>query len=403
MDLTAPRAGRLAGPAPELLFSGGLSAPMSHAGAPTQAPPGDLRAAGGQLSAELLEAAPDAIIAIDREGKIQLVNSQASRMFGYAREALLGLPVEALIPARLMEAHQGHRDAYFLHPRARSMGAGLELLGKRKDGSEFPVDVSLTSIHTPTGTLAAAFVRDVTARKQAENALRQANEDLEAFSHTISHDLRAPLRTMRGFSRALIEDAPAGIDPTAADYLRRIDRAGVALERLVDDLLEYSRVGTREVRTRAVDAGAVVAEVLQELSAVIAAAHARVSVRRPLLHVQGEPDLLGQAIANFITNAIKYVAPGTEPAIDIFSEPSGKWVRIIVADNGIGIAVEHLGRIWKPFERLHSKSQYAGTGVGLAIVARAAERMGGRAGVESQAGQGSRFWIELRPPGGTTP
>lgn len=352
------------------------------------------------VPAELLEAAPDAIVGVDRSGRIRLANGQAVAMFGYTREELLSMQVEQLVPARFLPKHERHRASYIDNPKARPMGAGLALFGRRKDGTEFPVDVSLTAIETGGGKLAAAFVRDVTERKRAEANLRQANEDLESFSHTISHDLRAPLRTMRGFSQALIEDAPAGLDATSTDYLRRIDRAAASLERLVDDLLEYSGLGRREVQTRAVDPAAVVREVLRGLATLVESSKAEIRLEGSFPTVEGEPELLGQAIANFITNAIKYVAPGRAAQIRIYSGKSGEWVRITVEDHGIGIAPEYQARIWKPFERLHNKTEYLGTGVGLAIVERAAERMGGRVGVESTLGEGSKFWIELRRAGG---
>jgi PAS domain S-box-containing protein len=355
-----------------------------------------------QAAATLVEEAPDAVIGIDRSGRIVLVNAQAAALFGYGRGELLQMAVEDLIPARLAGRHAALRGAYHEAPRPRAMGAGLDLFGRRKDGSEFPVDVSLTSIETPSGRMSAAFVRDVTARKSAEDNLRQANQDLESFSHTISHDIRAPLRAIRGFSAALMEDTGVGADPKAADYLRRIDRAGAVLERLVDDLLEYSRIGRLEVETRPVDVGAVVADVLRAVAPQIEEAHGAVTVDEDLPTAWGEPQLLHQAIANFITNAVKYVEPGAAPRVHVTSRRTQYGVKVIVEDNGIGIAPEHLARIWQPFERLHSRSQYAGTGVGLAIVARAAQRMGGRVGVESEPGKGSRFWVELRSAGGSS-
>jgi len=351
----------------------------------------------------IIEEAPDAILGVDADGLIRLCNRQAEVLFGYGRAELEGRPIETLIPHRFHARHQGHREGYFEAPKPRAMGAGLDLFAKRKDGSEFAVDVSLTSIDTEGGRLAAAFVRDTTERKRADTQLRQANQDLESFSHTISHDLRAPLRAIRGFSHALMEDMPEKLGPTGADYLARMDRAGASMERLIDDLLEYSRIGRRQVQTRPVDLEATLREVLRPLGAEIARTGARVEVVPPLPLVQAEPELLGQALANFITNALKYVSPGEAPAVAVSCTSLGDWVRINVRDHGLGIDAEHLERIWKPFERLHGKNDYPGTGVGLAIVARAVERMGGRVGVESQPARGSTFWIELRTAEGALP
>ncbi len=355
-------------------------------------------AKAGAISSELLEAAPYAILGVDGEGRVRLANAQAQKMFGYPRGEMEGKHVEALMPDRFRVQHEGHRNGFFESPRPRPMGAGLELVGRRKDGSEFPVDVSLTSVETGRGRLAAAFIRDITDRKRQEDQLRLANTDLESFSHTISHDLRTPLRSMRGFSRALIEDYTDRLDATGVDYLRRIDRAGASMERLIDDLLEYSRIGRREVQTRRVPLEAAIADVLRPLAQEVALTRATVEVVRPLHEVEAEPQLLGQALANFITNALKYVPRGVAPVVRLSSEERGEWVRITVEDHGLGISAEHFAQIWKPFERLHPKGEYPGTGVGLAIVQRAVERMGGRVGVESEPGSGSRFWIELRSP-----
>jgi len=208
---------------------------------------------------------------------------------------------------------------------------------------------------------------------------------------------------MRGFGQALLEDYGDKLDPTGQDYLRRIIRAGGSMERLIDDLLEYSRLGRVQVETRPTRVDAVFSEVLRPLASEIERTRATIEMRRPMLDAEAEPQLLTQALSNLVTNALKYVAPGTPPALRLRTEAHGDRVRIVVEDEGLGIAPEHLERIWRPFERLHGSEAYPGTGVGLAIVERAAERMGGTAGVESEPGKGSRFWVELPAAAGGAP
>jgi PAS domain S-box-containing protein len=344
---------------------------------------------------QILEAAPDAVIVVDRQGTIRFVNRQAEQLFGYGRHELVGNPVEKLVPDRFAGAHGSHRVGYFENPRTRTMGAGLELFGRRKDGSEFPVDVSLSHTERPGEPLATAFVRDITDRKRAEDRMRLANRDLESFSHTISHDLRAPLRAIMGFGQALLEDYAGVLDARGRDFLDRMVRAGASMEDLIDDLLDYSRIGRLQVETRPVDVEAVVRAVLRGLGAEIEKSGAHVEPIGPFHRAMAEPQLLEQALTNLVSNALKYVPPGTRPSVRLRGQKTGGRVRVIVEDDGIGIAPEHMGRIWRPFERLHSAREYPGTGVGLAIVERAVERMGGSAGAESSLGVGSRFWVEL--------
>lgn len=229
--------------------------------------------------------------------------------------------------------------------------------------------------------------------------LQEINQELEAFTYTVSHDLRAPLRTIQGFAQALLEDYGDRLDEVAKSYIDSIVGDSIQLDTLIADLLTYSRLSRAQVNLQPTDLSSLVQEALKQLRMQIKNQQANITVREPLQAVLAQRSILVQAIANLISNAMKFVEPGTPPNVEIYTQKERQndqnWVRLWVVDNGIGIAPEHQERIFHVFERLHGIESYSGTGVGLAIVRKGLERMGGRAGVESQLGQGSRFWIAL--------
>ncbi|RME65632.1 MAG: GAF domain-containing protein, partial [Caldilineae bacterium] len=230
--------------------------------------------------------------------------------------------------------------------------------------------------------------------------LEAANQELESFTYSVSHDLRAPLRAMQGFADALLEDYGALLDETGQEFAWRIVAAARRMDELINDLLQYSRLVRMDVHTTDVSMEDVVQVVLEELQASIAETHARVQVDRPLPQVRGHRRLLQQIIGNLVSNALKFTQPETPPQVRIWAETTKDKVRLWVEDQGIGIEPAHRERIFRIFERLHGIESYPGTGVGLAIVKRAVERLGGRVGVESTPGAGSRFWVELPGVGG---
>jgi PAS domain S-box-containing protein len=263
--------------------------------------------------------------------------------------------------------------------------------------------------------------RDVTERKLAADALRKSeeklrnlnvslelhvaertmelqrvNEDLEAYAHSVAHDLRAPLRAMYGFSKALREDCADRLDETGREYTDFIESGARQMDKLITDLLEYSSVGHSELPEDAVELDAVVKEAMNRLAAEISDRQATVKVISPLGTTLGHRGTLVQIFANLISNGTKFVADGMRPEIRIWSESRNGWLRLWVEDNGIGIDPEFRRKIFQVFERLHSSEDFAGTGIGLAIVRRAVESLGGRYGVESEPGKGSQFWVEFR-------
>jgi len=257
------------------------------------------------------------------------------------------------------------------------------------------------------GLLVAVYLltaRDIRGRQAPERELERRAADLEAalaelesFSYTVSHDLRAPLRAMDGFSRALLEDYAGQLDATGVDYARRIVAAAARMDGLIQDLLAYSRAGRDEFTLSSVSLDDALAEAARQVGS-----GAELVVAGPLGMALAHPRALVQVLANLLSNAAKFVAPGTPPRVTVSAERRDGKVRLWVEDNGIGIAPEHRERVFRVFERLHGQEAYPGTGIGLAIVRRVMGRMGGTTGVESAPGSGSRFWIECQE-GDTSP
>jgi signal transduction histidine kinase/CHASE3 domain sensor protein len=225
--------------------------------------------------------------------------------------------------------------------------------------------------------------------------LQTANEELEAFSYTVAHDLRAPLRGIEGYATALIEDYGEKLDAIAQDYTQQIMASIQRMNRLVQDLLAYSHLSREEMKLSPVSLTQVIAEAQAQLKSELKERHADITVVEPLPKVMGHPSTLVQVVVNLLSNAAKFAPVGIQPRIRIWAEEKNPWVRLWVEDNGIGIEPQYREQIFGVFERLHARETYPGTGIGLAIVRKGAERLGGRAGVESTPGQGSQFWVEL--------
>ena len=267
-----------------------------------------------------------------------------------------------------------------------------------------------TAAPFPDERLVYIFARDITAQKQAEaeiqhlnqqlnrrvNELVEVNKELEAFNYSISHDLRGPLRSMQGFASALLEECEQQLGAEGREYAHRIVTSGRYMDTLLRDLLAYSRLTAAELPLGPVDLQPLITDVIDQLQNEIKEKNAAITVETTLDNIVGHAPTLRHIFGNLIGNALKFIEPRTPPRIRIFTEAGTDSVRVWVEDNGIGIAPEHQSRIFGLFERLHSSSAYSGTGVGLAIVRKGVERMGGHVGVESKVGKGSRFWVELR-------
>lgn len=253
--------------------------------------------------------------------------------------------------------------------------------------------------------LAICFVLDMTERKQAEQVLESrvaertaklesAMADLEAFSYTVSHDLRAPLRSMQGYAEVLLEEHGPGLDESAKAYLSRIVRSGKHLDRLIRDVLTFARVSQEPMRMERVNPAEVLRDVVAEYPN-LSVPGVKIDVSEPMPAVRASASLLAQCFANLVGNGIKFVPKARTPHVVVSAERLGDRVRIVVADNGIGMHPEDIRRLFGIFQRVRGSEGYEGTGIGLSVVGRAVARMQGKVGVESTLGAGSRFWIEL--------
>jgi PAS domain S-box-containing protein len=332
---------------------------------------------------DLLEAVPDAMVIMNRQGLITLINSQTERLFGYSREELLGKPIEALVPAALRELHASHRDRYLDDPHRRPMGSGLKLSGQRKDGSEFPVEISLSPVDTEEGMLVTAAVRDLTEQRGME----------EQFADVASHDLQEPLRVVADCAQLLAKRYRGRLDQDADELIGSVVDGASRMDQLITDLLAYSRVGTRSNPFGPIDCELVFIRVLRDLRLAIEQAGALVT-HDTLPTVLGDEVQLGQLFQNLLGNAIKFRG-AQAPRVHVGAERRVEGWTFAVRDNGIGIAPEHAARIFLIFQRLHAAAEYPGTGIGLAISKKIVERHDGRIWVESCPGEGTTFCFTI--------
>jgi PAS domain S-box-containing protein len=366
-----------------------------------------LRTANDELSLSeqrfrsIVELSADAIIIAGSDGLIAQVNKATCRMFGYEATDLIGRPIEDLLPQDTRTAHAGHREAFYADPRPRPMGAGLQLRGLRRDGCEFPAEASLTPFVTREGMMVAAAVTDITEKRRLEQAveqtvsnLKRSNAELEQFAYVASHDLQEPLRMVSNYTQLLARRYKGRLDADANDFIGYAVEGASRMQQLINDLLEFSRVESRGRELAPVAMASVVERTLLNLGQTLSEAGAQV-VYDGLPEVLGDENQLVELLQNLIANAIKFHGEDA-PRIEVSAELSDGYWTFAVGDNGIGIDPAYKERIFVIFQRLHARSEYPGTGIGLAVCKRIVERHGGRIWVESTAGAGATFLFTLR-------
>lgn len=341
----------------------------------------------------VVEASPSAMIMIDGQRRIRLVNRRAEELFGYRRAEFLGQPIEMLVPVRSRERHPGHVAGFAAQPEMRPMGAGRELFGLRKDGSEMPVEIGLTPIETPDGHYVVASIIDITARKHGEDELRRSNAELEQFAYVASHDLQEPLRMVANYTELLQQRYGGKLDEKAEKYIRYASDGARRMQRLVSDLLTYSRVGSQGKPLAVVNADHVLDAVSHSLQRLVRDSGATIEYGA-LPIVMADAVQLHQLLQNLISNAIKFRSEAS-PRIRIDAQANGPYWTFRVADNGIGVDMQYAQRIFQMFQRLHELGKYEGSGIGLAIAKRIVERHGGTIWIESELGAGSTVFFTL--------
>jgi PAS domain S-box-containing protein len=346
----------------------------------------------------MFESAPDGIAAVNEHGRIVQVNAQTQKLFGYTRAELVGQSVEILVPEQLRAAHPDR------------LGEGLELIGRRKDASEFPVEITLSSLETKRGRLMLSVVRDATARKQNEQHIRQlnlslakhveelqtANQELEGFSYSVSHDLRAPLRQIDGFARILRERVGAQADADTSHYFERIQNAVVHMGSLLEGLLDLGRLGRQGLRVQLTDLNLLASQAVEELK--LDAPDRQIEwILDPLPAVQCDTVLVKAVFVNLLSNAVKFTRPREVATIRVSCRFENGETIIFIADNGVGFNMKYADKLFGIFQRLHRSEDFPGTGMGLATVQRIIQKHGGRIWAESAINSRTAFYFTLAP------
>lgn len=349
----------------------------------------------------LATTATDAIVSADQRGNITYFNPGAERIFGYIAEEVNGQPLTLLMPERFRDAHRAGLARYLATGEARVVGTTVELAGRRKDGTEFPLELSLASWKGGAEIDFTGIMRDITERKRAEETLRRyaaqlevANAELDAFAYSVSHDLRAPLRSIDGFGQALLEDCADQLDAAGRDHLGRVRAAGQRMGVLIDDLLRLSRVTRSELRRERVDLSALAEDVAADLRRSAPARTVQLTVA-PGVVAEGDPHLLRVVLENLLGNAWKYTAKHPRAEIEFGGTDRGGERAFFVRDNGAGFDMKYASKLFGAFQRLHSSAEFEGSGVGLATVQRIVRRHGGRVWAEGAPRHGATFYFTL--------
>ena len=353
----------------------------------------------------LLEAAPDAMVVVNQGGEIVLLNAQAEKQFGYRRDELLGQKVKNIIPEGFAERLIADGTRTAAEALAQQIGTGIELSGRREDGSYFPIEIMLSPLESAEGILVTAAIRDITYRKKSEEhllktvgELQRSNDELQQFAYVASHDLQEPLRMVASYTQLLAKRYKGRLDSDADEFIAYAVDGSNRMQGLIKDLLAYSRAGAAGKTLHEIPSESALKEALTNLRATIGESGAVVT-HDVLPAITMDETQLAQVFQNLVGNAIKYRSAEV-PRVHVSAMKNGgnEWI-FSVRDNGLGIDPQYFERIFILFQRLHGRTEFNGTGIGLAICKKILERAGGRIWVESQPEKGSTFFFALPESG----
>lgn len=374
-------------------------APISDAGYDGRVSDSERWSGDGEMGG-LLDAAPDAMVVVDAQGQLLLVNQQAEKLFGWSREELIGQSIEVLVPARYRAAHPLYRAGYASSPHPRPMGAGLDLHALRRDGREFPAEISLSPLESRHGRLTTAAIRDVSERRRQEElrrrTLEEANRLKSEFLANMSHELRTPLNSIIGLASLMEAGRVGAPSEQQKELLGDILNSSRHLLQLINDVLDLAKVeaGRVQLHPEPLDLSAVVREVTDTLRGM--AAEKRIRLEAMLdpscLELHLDRSKLKQVLYNYLSNALKFTPEGGHIVVRAVPEGAEN-IRLEIEDNGIGIAPDDLKTLFTEFRQLDSSAakKYQGTGLGLALTKKIVEAQGGRVEATSEAGGGSTF------------
>ena len=350
----------------------------------------------------IINSALDAIVCIDTNGCITVWNPQAEKIFGWNEEEMKGRRLsETIIPHQYREQHEKGLHHYLQTGNGQVLNKLIEITALNRSGKEFPIELTIIPMRQKETNFFCAFIRDITDRKEAEEKqnqyaedLKQKNIELEQFAYVASHDLQEPLRTVSGFVELLKRQYKGEGDENVSKYINYITDASDRMRKLVQDLLEYSRLG--RLRTlEPVNCAQVVQEVLTDLTIAIQECGAEIKVD-PLPVITGYPTEIKQLFQNLISNSLKFRKPGVRPVISVSVILKGEYWQFSISDNGIGIEEKYWNRIFVIFQRLHTKNEYEGTGIGLAHCKKIAELHNGKIWLDSIPGEGATFYVSIK-------
>ena len=342
----------------------------------------------------LLEAAPGAMVCIAADDRLVLVNAQAERLFGYERAELIGQPVEIIVPDAARAVQPGHWAEYFANPLHQPIGAGLSLAGRRRDASTFAAEISLSAIDTDEGILVAAAIQDLTGQLRVKD-LERSNHDLESFIYTVSHDLRAPLRALSGYSELLLEEYGEVLGEEGHGYAERIVSASEQMRQQIDYLLDLSRISRADLHLQSVDLSGEAARIAEEIQRREPTRPGCFAIQRQV-RALADRRLIRSVLQNLLDNAWKFTSGREDASIEFGTVPSSDAaVCCYVRDNGAGFDPAYASKLFQPFQRLHAARDFPGAGTGLATVRRIVERHGGHVWAEGAVGAGATFYFTL--------